>query len=192
MADLKDKIQMYREMLRLDPSSRIFELLAEELYASGEWEETERICREGIRLHPDKIRPRVLLALALMELGDTGQAERILLDIHREVHGNRIIFKLLSEAASSSNDPSRADGFSRIHAALDSIEPPRMPMAEKEPKPAPPVRPITPEQFELILTRLAERVESRLVAPASVPGLFSKTERDFVKQTILAELDLVT
>ncbi|MEN6441193.1 MAG: hypothetical protein ABFD97_21705 [Syntrophobacter sp.] len=192
MADPTDKIQLYREMLRLDPSSRIFEILAEELYASGEWEEAEMVCREGIRFHPDKMRPRVLLALTLMELGNTEQCERMLLDIYSEISNNSIIFKLLSDVASSANDPVRAGGFSRIHEAFESIETPREERTEERPKAATQARPITREQFELILSKLAERVEARLAAPATLPDIFSKTERDFLKKTVLAELEAVS
>lgn len=189
MADSTEKIQMYREMLKLDPSSRVFELLAEGLCASGEWEELEKVCREGIRFHPERMRPRVLHAVALMEMGDMKGSESILLELHGEMCKNSIIYKLLSALASNSGNVTHAREFSCLYEAFENTEtPPERKVEGREPGYR--TKPISPEQFELILSKLAERMESSMSAPENLPGVFEKIERDFLKQTILAELEV--
>ena len=77
MADSADNIQKYREILELDPRSRVFALLAEELCAAGRWEEAAEVCKKGLLFHPDNLRARVLLGWALMEMGETGESDRV-------------------------------------------------------------------------------------------------------------------
>ncbi len=78
MADSADSIQKYREILELDPGSRVFALLAEELCGAGRWEEAAEICKKSLPFHPDNLRARMLLGWALMEMGETGESHQVL------------------------------------------------------------------------------------------------------------------
>ena len=118
MADSADKIQTYRQMLKVDRRSRVFALLAEELCAAGEWEEAAEVCKKGLLFHPDHLRSRVLLGWALMEIGDAGQSERILLNAVEDIRKNAIMFKLLSEFAASSGITQSAGEYARIYEVL--------------------------------------------------------------------------
>ena len=108
MAGSADKLHIYRDMLKLDPKSRVYALLAEELCEAGEWEEAAEVCTKGLRFHPDHFRSRVLLGWALMKLGAVDESGRILMDIYDEIRRNGVMFKLLSEFATYSGDENRA------------------------------------------------------------------------------------
>ena len=146
MADSADNIQTYRQLLKLDSRSRVFARLAEELCAAGEWEQAAEVCKKGLLFHPDHLRSRVLLAWALMEMGEAGQSERILLKVVEDIRKSAISFKLLSEFAAFSGNTQSAREYARIYDAfqtpgpalggtapspeLDQLEPARPP--EKE------------------------------------------------------------
>lgn len=231
MGGSPERIRVYREMLKLDPSSRVFAMLAEELCASGDWEEAAQVCRRGLRFHPGNMRPRVLLGLALMELGEVEESERILLEVQEEMRRSSVTFKVLAELASHSGNDSLAAEFSRIY---DAFQPPRAerqrsqepdaiagaadavteeataknalgldPPAEaaaveeaavetavREPSEDEPAKErLTPEQLDRLLTALAERMESMLSEASIIQTpLFSQTDRDIIKLTILADL----
>ena len=125
MADSADNIQTYRQMLKLDRRSRVFALLAEQLCAAGKWEEAAEVCKKGLLFHPDHLRARVLLGWALMEMGDAGQSERILLNAIEDIRKNAITFKLLSESAASSGNTQSAVEYARIYGAFQTLGPAR-------------------------------------------------------------------
>ncbi len=125
MADSADNIQTYRQMLKLDRRSRVFALLAEELCAAGQWEEAAEVCKKGLLFHPDHLRSRVLLGWALMEMGEAGQSERILLNAVEDIRKNAIIFKLLSEFAAFSGNTQSAGEYARIYEAFQTPGPAR-------------------------------------------------------------------
>jgi tetratricopeptide (TPR) repeat protein len=137
MADSADNIQTYRQMLKLDGRSRVFALLAEELCAAGQWEEAADVCKKGLLCNPDHLRSRVLLGWALMELGDAGQSERILLNVVEDIRKSTIIFKLLSEFATVSGNTQSASEYARIYEVFqtpasdfDHVEPACSPIKE--------------------------------------------------------------
>ena len=125
MADSDDNIQTYRQMLKLDRRSRVFALLAEQLCAAGKWEEAAEVCKKGLLFHPDHLRARVLFGWALMEMGDAGQSERILLHAIEDIRKNAITFKLLSESAASSGNTQSAVEYARIYGAFQTLGPAR-------------------------------------------------------------------
>jgi tetratricopeptide (TPR) repeat protein len=250
MAGSADKLNIYKEMLKLDPKSRVFSLLAEELCNAGKWEEAAAVCRKGLRFHPDHYRSRVLLGWALMELGEVDEAGRILMDIYDEIQKNALMFKLLSEFATFSGDGNRAQEFTRIYEAFQDrecipagpkiapgehkaiLEPTQeevpapetkqeeSPVPESVPEEMPEPEAIaeevpvpvamqaeqssleatqeeitdmegnseTIERLDKILSTLAERVESRISGSNAPTGVFSERDKDFIKQTILAEV----
>jgi tetratricopeptide (TPR) repeat protein len=120
MTGSADTIQSYREMLKLDPRSRVFTLLAEELCAAGQWEEAAAVCKKGLHFHPDHLRSRVLLGWALIEMGEVDKSERNLLKAVEDIRQNTIVFKLLSELASFSGNAQGAGEYDRIYQAFQT------------------------------------------------------------------------
>jgi len=118
MTDSADTIQVYREMLKLDPRSRVFALLAEELCAAGQWEEAAAVCKKGLYFHPDHLRSRVLLGWAHIEMGDAEKSELILLKVVEEIRKNTMIFKMLSEIATFSGNAQSAGEYDRMYQAF--------------------------------------------------------------------------
>jgi tetratricopeptide (TPR) repeat protein len=209
MAGPVEKLHLYKEMLKLDPKSRVYTLLAEELCDAGEWEEAAEVCRKGLRFHPDHFRTRVLLGWALMELGEVNESGRTLTDIYDEIQKNGVMFKLLSEFATFSGDEKRAAEFSRIYDAFQGCE--CIPSGaearidgptsadeetsedvavfesvQEEPEAEEIVK--TDERLEKILACLSERVESRTSGTAVAAAVFSEKDKDFIKQRILSEV----
>jgi hypothetical protein len=210
MAGSAEKLHLYREMLKLDPKSRVYTLLAEELCDAGEWEEAAEVCRKGLRFHPENFRSRVLLGWALMELGEVVESGRILTDLYDEIRRNGIMFKLLSEFATFSGDENRAGEFSRIYDAFQGSEcmpsgqevradVPKSPHGEtveevavsesgREEKPETEAITEADERLEKILSSLAERVEARISGAGAADALFSEKDKDFIKRRILSEV----
>lgn len=127
MASSTDSIQLYRQMLQLDPDSRVFALLAEELCSAGQWEEAAEVCRKGLQSHPDHLRSRVLLGWALMEMGEADESGAVLQQIVEDICQSSMIFQLLSEFATFSGDPDRASAFSKVY---DAFQAPNIQMRE--------------------------------------------------------------
>ena len=120
MTGSADTIQSYREMLKLDPRSRVFTLLAEEYCAAGQWEEAAAVCKKGLHFHPDHLRSRVLLGWALIEMGEVDKSERNLLKAVEDIRQNTIVFKLLSELATFSGNARSASEYDRIYQAFQT------------------------------------------------------------------------
>jgi len=120
MAGSADTIQTYSDMLKVDPRSHVFALLAEELCAAGQWEQAVAVCKKGLHFHPDHLRSRVLLGWALIELGEADKSERVLLKAVEDIRKNTIIFKLLSELATFSGDAGSAGEYARIYEAFQT------------------------------------------------------------------------
>jgi hypothetical protein len=120
MTGSADVIQIYREMLKLDRSSRVFALLAEGLCAAGEWEEAAEVCKKGLLFHPDHLRSRVLLGWALIEMGEADESKQILLEAVEDIRKNTIIFKLLSELFTFSGEAESAREYARIYETFQT------------------------------------------------------------------------
>jgi tetratricopeptide (TPR) repeat protein len=214
MAGSVEKLHLYREMLKLDPKSRVYALLAEELCDAGEWEEAAEVCRKGLRFHSDHFRSRVLLGWALMELGEVDESGRILMDIYDEIRKNAVIFKLLSEFATFSGDENRAGEFSRIYAVFQGrecipsgpealIDSPKsapetaseevaVSESVREEKPETEENAEADERLEKILSSLAKRIESKISGAGVAAALFSEKDKDFIWQRILSEVRAVS
>jgi len=150
MTDPADKIETYREVLKLDRRSRVFALLAEELCAAGKWEEAAEVCKNGLLFHPNSLRSRVLLGWALMEMGEADQSERILLKAAEDIRKNSIIFKLLTEFATASGNVESAGEYSRIYEAFqNSGDAARCEIGAPAEPPSEPVLPTDREASEL-------------------------------------------
>jgi tetratricopeptide (TPR) repeat protein len=212
MTGSADNIQTYREMLKLDPRSRVFALLAEELCAAGEWEKVAEVCRQGLLYHPDHLRSRVLLGWALMEMGEADQSEQVLLEAVEDIRKNTIIFKLLSEFAIFSGNPVSAAEYTRIYEAFETLgaagPPPAGPGPETKKEASdwndfkteaieelqgPDLDiagPETPSKMgiEDILTHLSQRIEGRFTREAAPTVILSEEDRDFLKRELTAAL----
>jgi len=141
MTDSGDTIETYRQMLKLDRTSRVFALLAEELCAAGKWEEAAKVCKKGLVYHPDHLRSRALLGWALMEMGEADRSERIFLQAADDIRKNAVIFKLLSELATASGNIESAGQYADIYEAFQAAGAARSrvgPEVELHPQPASP------------------------------------------------------
>ncbi len=120
MTGSADTIQEYREMLKLDPRSRVFSLLAEELCAAGQWEEAAAVCEEGLHFYPEHLRSQVLLGWAFIEMGEADKSEQVLLKVVEDIRKNTMVFKLLSELATFSGNALGAGEYARIYEAFQT------------------------------------------------------------------------
>lgn len=67
---MKQKIEWYKEVLELEPGSKIFFPLAQMLAKDGQPEEAIQILRQGIARHSDHVEARFLLVELLFKHGD--------------------------------------------------------------------------------------------------------------------------
>ncbi|UCF77764.1 MAG: tetratricopeptide repeat protein [Candidatus Eiseniibacteriota bacterium] len=92
-------LETLREKHELEPGSKLFMPLAEELRTRGEYGEAIKLCRRGKQLYPDYISCRVLLGKCLMELGMEEEALRELekvLELDRE---NIVSLRVMAETS---------------------------------------------------------------------------------------------
>jgi predicted Zn-dependent protease len=211
MADSADSIKKYREILELDPGSRVFARLAEELGAAGQWEEAAEVCRKGLLLHPEHLVARMLFGRALLEMGDAEESERVLVDAVEEIQKNSIIFKLLSELAAMSGKEESGARYARIYEAFTNSAP-------AEPKTSESAQPketsewddfkaqaienldadLADVQVELadgekisfgdVLKHLAQRLDGRLNRVGAPEAILSQNDKDVLKERIIALL----
>ncbi len=71
---MTEKGEFYRELLRIDSSSKVFYPLAVLLFEAGHLEETAKILRQGLTTHGDHLEARLLLVEALERLGQKEDA----------------------------------------------------------------------------------------------------------------------
>jgi tetratricopeptide (TPR) repeat protein len=124
-----DLVDRYKDMLKEDPASEVFAFLAEALYAQGQWRETVRVCRWGLGIHPQHLRARVLLGLALWETGDRAAAEEELEKARSKLEENASLYHVLAQLAEERDDIDRARRYFILHRSmqLDGIEEQRTP-----------------------------------------------------------------
>lgn len=161
-----DSVSKYEEMLAIDPTSKVFVLLAEELYSRGAWDEVVKVCRRGLAFHPQHMRGRVLLGAALWKSGDTDEAEKLLAQVASEIEENLELYSILSEIAASRDDFASVARFQRIYWCMHSNHAPAPPRT-LTPKPEP-----VQEVPETVLAAVEERppvdeiVSPELIEPA--------------------------
>lgn len=76
---MKQKIEWYKEVLELEPGSRVFFPLAKLLAADGQTADAVRVLRQGLLRHPDHVEARLLL-VELFFLQDAGGELRAEID----------------------------------------------------------------------------------------------------------------
>lgn len=156
-----DRLEWYREVLREDPQSRLFVVLAEELCDRGLWHEAVALCRQGLVYHPESLRGRVILGRALWETGETGESRRVLMEAHRDIAANAVLYQLLKQVADQDQEALLASDFLQTGRFLEAE---RLRLAQERPAGAPVERPFQPEPSPLppILSEVVE-------APAKPP-----------------------
>lgn len=70
---MKQKIEWYKEVLELEPGSRVFFPLAKLLAADGQTAEAVRVLRQGLLRHPDHVEARLLLVELFFLQGADGE-----------------------------------------------------------------------------------------------------------------------
>lgn len=115
-----DSIDWYRELLKSDPASKAFCLLAEEFCFRNQWEEAIDTCRGGLRFHPRNLRGRVLLGWALWEKGEAEEAQRVLEGARRDLERNAVLYRVLAQAAERRGDSLEAQNLMDIYQKLEA------------------------------------------------------------------------
>lgn len=160
-----DLINWYKDVLREDPTSEIFVSLAEMLYSQKRWEETIRICRWGLGMHPRHIRARVLLGLALLETEQQEEARKELEKARIEIEKNAFLYKALAEIAANESDMDRAHRFFTIYRSMQSVE-------NREPQPLSLASLVS--FFSFWLGKYEKKGSAELADPS---GIFTKKDR---------------
>jgi tetratricopeptide (TPR) repeat protein len=78
---MKAKIEWYREVLELEPGSKVLFPLAHLLGEAGEADEAVRVLRQGLARPPEYIEARLLLVQLLQKFGDSAQCAEELSEI---------------------------------------------------------------------------------------------------------------
>lgn len=73
---MNQRLEFYRELLTLDPASKVFYPLAQLLAEDGQDEEAVGILQAGLAIHPDHLRAKLLLVECLASTGNTEQAQQ--------------------------------------------------------------------------------------------------------------------
>lgn len=71
---MTEKIEFYRELLHIDPTSKVFYPLAVLLFEAGHLDEAVKVLRQGLAAHGEHLEARLLLMEALDQLGNSAEA----------------------------------------------------------------------------------------------------------------------
>lgn len=103
------KIEIYREVLEIEPNSKVFFPLARQLAEEGRHDEAAKVLGRGIAFHPDHLEAKFLLIEILTRLGREGEADAVFVDVGAMLSRYPSVWLLWSrEAAARSQDPSLA------------------------------------------------------------------------------------
>lgn len=185
-----DRLNWYKEVLKVDPTSYISFLAAEELCAKGLWEEAIEMCRRGLTFHPSHLRGRVLLGQALWETGRCEEAEATLLAAREDLEKNVKTFLGVMESARNQGDISFAEKLrisyevsqpGQVEATIDpesfyrALEQAALPNLESEEQEIP--EEIQPEGSEGEAVELEEVVVAAAPEPPFITFLTALLER---------------
>lgn len=132
-----DRVDWFKQMLRIDPFSLAFVSLAEELCFRACWREAAEVCRKGLAVHPHVLRGRVLMGWASWEMGRADEAERLLQDARADLEANGVLYKILAEISRNRGEAENADRFMALYEGLqpdgpDDLLPRAIPRAHEE------------------------------------------------------------
>ena len=103
------KIELYREVLEIEPNSKVFFPLARQLATEERRDEAVAVLTRGIGFHPDHLEAKFLLIELLSRQGREEQAEDIFADVGSMLARYPSVWLLWSKtAAARSKDPSLA------------------------------------------------------------------------------------
>lgn len=103
------KIEVYREVLEIEPNSKAFFPLARQLTAEGRHDEAVAVLTRGIGFHPDHLEAKFLLIELLTRQGREEQAGEIFTDVGSMLARYPSVWLLWSKtAATRSKDPALA------------------------------------------------------------------------------------
>src|SRR5262245_14732399 len=114
-----DEIRQFEARLAREPTSQAYAALAEAYRRAGRADEAVTLCREGLMRHPGYVTTRLVLAKALLEVGDV-QAARV--EIQRFLGGepdHEPALRIAVECALRGGDPVGALEHVRRLAGLD-------------------------------------------------------------------------
>jgi tetratricopeptide (TPR) repeat protein len=110
------RLEELRRRVQKDPASLIFAQLAEEHRRAGEHPDAVRVCRAGLRHHPEYHSARVTLGRALLAMGQLSDAERELQVALRAAPENLAAQREMGELYR--RDGRLAEALARFRAAL--------------------------------------------------------------------------
>ncbi len=164
----------YRELLKHDPRSQIFALLAEALCFQGRWTEAADTCRQGLVFHPYHLRGRVLLGWALWELGRAEEAAEVLSDAAGEMEKNAVLYRILARITET-GDPVRSARYMELYRRLEPAGKAGRLMADvRTSAPVTRVEGSAPINFA---SELLRRFQSKVPRTVGGAGLFSDRDR---------------
>ena len=106
---MASKIELYREVLEIEPNSKVFFPLARELAALGREDEAAGVLSRGIAQHPDHLEAKFFLIELLSRLGRAGEADAVFRDVGSLLSRYPAVWLLWSRtAAARSQDPALA------------------------------------------------------------------------------------
>ena len=106
---MANKIELYREVLEIEPNSKVFFPLARELAEEGHVDAAVAVLQKGIAFHPDHLEAKFLLIDILTRQGREGEAESVFTDVGALLARYPSVWLLWSKAAAArSRDPSLA------------------------------------------------------------------------------------
>jgi len=114
-----DEIRQFEARLAREPTSQAYAALAEAYRRSGRADEAVTLCREGLARHPGYVTTRLVLAKALLEVGDVQTART---EIQRFLGGepdHEPGLRIAVECALRSGDPLGALGHVQRLVGLD-------------------------------------------------------------------------
>jgi predicted Zn-dependent protease len=179
-----DIVKEHEELLKLDPGFEAFAPLAEELCARALWSEAVSLCRQGLSFHPEHFRGRVLLGWALMELGESEEAEKALRKAEGQIQKNAQLFKLLAQFAEQAGDGERMERLLSIYRNLGSmtLDPAVPPQSKTEAAPEAKAED-TRERYSarskaaVLLSCLLERFTAKPINMIDTHSLFTAEDR---------------
>lgn len=106
------KIDLYREVLAIEPNSKVFFPLAKELAGLDHPEEAVDVLKKGVAFHPDHLEAKFLLVELLTRLERSGEAEEAFAGVGEMLAEYPSVWALWAEkAVFAAKDPSLALRF---------------------------------------------------------------------------------
>lgn len=119
---MQEKIELYKEMLVIDPFSKVFYLLAVELRKQGEEEQALHYLEKGIMMHPDFLEAKMFYVDICTKLGLHERSAEQMRSITETLEKYPYFWNTWSSAMKKSNkDASMAMGFLAMNFAGSTV-----------------------------------------------------------------------